>query len=92
MQCICCIGGLVSALSSNVGFLDDDITKTAKWRRFMHVVVDVKSRMAAVESGAFFQNQTETSQALELRILTISKVKTKRGGQEKVYFIGVRYG
>ena len=36
MQCICCIGGLVSALSSNVGFLDDDITKTAKWRRFMH--------------------------------------------------------
>ena len=56
------------------------------------VVVDVISRMAAVESGAFFQNQTETSQALELRILTISKVKTKRGGQEKVYFIGVRYG
>ena len=56
------------------------------------VVVDVKSRMAAVESGAFFQNQTETSQALELRILTISKVKTKRGEQEKVYFIGVRYG
>ena len=48
--------------------------------------------MAVVESGAFFQNQIETSQALELRILRSSEVKTKHGVQEKVSIIGVRCG
>ena len=52
--------------------------------------VDVKNRMVVVESGVFFQNQIETSEALKLRILTSSKDNTKRGVQEKVSIMGVR--